>query len=258
MDAVTIDHVPTLAETIGDLADKPLSWEGSPDGHMTLDIVTSRDVKKIAELATEHGVPWLPREKVGRVVCRLGTVEQRSCVGCKDAIRASRDDATLDDYDPKEVTDPHGFVGLDMSWARNIHRKTNLYAVVRWRGDDPARVVTGGFLEDAVHPWLDRTMTYREAARIQGFPDDWTMMPARGDQPSQDISWASQRIAQGKTGASWLGKGIPVEAGRWIASGVMRSLNDDPGPIQGYEIGPREHLIDRIGSYKVRQTSLFE
>lgn len=224
MDDMGVTRVPTLRETIGDLADTPLDWEGSPDGHQILDIVTAQDVKRIAEMATSVGDPWRSREKVGRVTCRLGVPEDASCFDCKDAKAANK-------------PAPHPFAGLDMSWVRNIHRKSNLYAVVRWNPDDAARVITGGFLEDAVHPWLDRTFTFREAARIQGFPDDWTMLPAR------DVRHSS----------AWLGKGIPVTAGRWIAAGVKRSLEGDPGPLQGYWLGEREKIIDAIGSWRETQ-----
>ena len=71
----------------------------------------------------------------------------------------------------------------------------------RWRGDRMARVITGGAVHLIVHPTLPRTLTQREAARIQGFPDAWKIWPVRH---AADL------------GPGW-GKGVPVHAGRWIA-----------------------------------------
>ncbi len=50
---------------------------------------------------------------------------------------------------------------------------------------DMARTLVAGHRALPVHPWLDRTISVREAARIQGFPDDYTFCGFRANQPLQ-------------------------------------------------------------------------
>ena len=49
-------------------------------------------------------------------------------------------------------------------------KKTNVY---RLRSDRPARTVTCNFRTDLLHPWENRGLTVREAARLQSFDDDY-------------------------------------------------------------------------------------
>ena len=51
--------------------------------------------------------------------------------------------------------------------------------LMRWHDNKMARVITGGACHLVLHPWQDRTLTHREAARIQGFPDEWKIWPVR-------------------------------------------------------------------------------
>ena len=46
----------------------------------------------------------------------------------------------------------------------------------------PSRTLVPGHNAFPVHPWLDRTLTVREAARLQTFPDDFEFRGAREDQ----------------------------------------------------------------------------
>ena len=82
-----------------------------------------------------------------------------------------------------------------------------------------ARVITGGAVHLVVHPTLPRTLTHREAARIQGFPDAWKIWPVRN---AADL------------GPGW-GKGVPVHAGRWIAHWARESLLGRPGSSSGVD-----------------------
>lgn len=107
----------------------------------------------------------------------------------------------------------------------------------RWRGDRMARVITGGAVHLIVHPTLNRTLTQREAARIQGFPDAWKIWPVRN---AADL------------GPGW-GKGVPVHAGRWIADWAYQSIQGEPGSLTGMpgkECGDRELVIDVTAKYK--------
>lgn len=50
---------------------------------------------------------------------------------------------------------------------------------------DIARTLVAGHRALPVHPWLHRTISVREAARIQGFADDYVFCGARANQPLQ-------------------------------------------------------------------------
>ena len=50
---------------------------------------------------------------------------------------------------------------------------------------DLARTIVAGHRALPVHPTLHRTISVREAARIQGFPDDYVFCGSRGKQPLQ-------------------------------------------------------------------------
>lgn len=105
----------------------------------------------------------------------------------------------------------------------------------RWRDDRPANVITGGAVHLVVHPTLDRLITHREAARIQGFPDDWRIFPVRN---APDV------------GPGW-GKGVPVQAGRWIARWARASLEGHPGSITGIPLESyNKKLSERYGEYE--------
>jgi hypothetical protein len=119
--------------------------------------------------------------------------------------------------------------------------------VSRWRADRLARVITGGGAVLIWHPTLDRTLTQRELARIQGFPDAWRIHPVRH---APDL------------GPGW-GKGVPVHTGRWIADWGRRSLEGRPGEVHGVPLGQydrrlakkypareREFVIDVTNDYK--------
>ena len=51
--------------------------------------------------------------------------------------------------------------------------------------NDVARTLVAGHRAMPVHPWLNRTISVREAARIQGFPDTYIFCGPRAEQPLQ-------------------------------------------------------------------------
>ena len=110
------------------------------------------------------------------------------------------------------------------------------FAPLRWKYDEPARVLVGDSLQKIVHPTLPRTLTHREAARIMGYPDDWSCAPA---------------VERGANGGEWWGKQIPVPSGRWIATAAAAAIQGNPFDYRGEEIGPREYLIDITHDWKV-------
>lgn len=64
---------------------------------------------------------------------------------------------------------------------------TDVYGRLEW--NKPAPTLTTGFADPTkgryLHPSRDRTITPREAARLQGFPDDYVFMGARTQQARQ-------------------------------------------------------------------------
>lgn len=115
----------------------------------------------------------------------------------------------------------------------------------RWHGGRMARVITGGGTNAVYHPRLNRTLTQREVARIQGFPDEWRIWPVRA---APDL------------GAGW-GKGVPVQAARWVTYWARLALEGRPGADAGVPINQlrkyrnidpveRESVVDVTNLYR--------
>lgn len=84
----------------------------------------------------------------------------------------------------------------------------------RLDGDDLSRTITAHIAKDGywyIHPRENRTLTIREAARIQTFPDDF-------------------RFAGSPTSAfRQIGNAVPPFLGRAVGRTVIQALNDDSG-----------------------------
>lgn len=151
---------------------------------------------------------------------------------------------------PTKVKDPEiGETIVKTKEERLIETNFNmgLSQPFRWSTDRPAQVVTGGAIRGVVHPYLPRFLTHREVARIQGFPDDWSIYGVRN---AVDL------------GPGW-GKGVPVQAGRWVARWAREALEGNPGPLTGvpleqydkkkaqhYGTREREFIINTTHDYK--------
>lgn len=208
------DRLPVLDDAIGDLEHQPEAWTAEPlvgtpswwaqprtredrlvDGHVS---VRAPLVQRVVDLV--QGVEWNGGE-------HLATLARR-------------------------YYDTHG--ELPASWkhieAKTVANDFNLgyNTPVRWKGDEPARVITGAGPIVAFHPRLDRPLTHREVARVMGYPDEWLINPLRGN-PGLTMTW---------------GKGITVDCGRWIGEWVHAALDDNPGSYKGEQIGDQEFLID--------------
>lgn len=131
------------------------------------------------------------------------------------------------------------FGKLPASWDYRVERlieknfEMGFTIPYRWNPDRAARVIVGGALNLVVHPWEDRLITHREAARVMGFPDDWRIatIPRSSALP---LTW---------------GKGITVQCGQWLSTNVKNALDGNPGEIRGTLIGDRERVIESTLKY---------
>lgn len=204
--------IPTFMESIGDLQGMDDTWEkqpyrrpetwwssrrrssdGTTDGHKVRELTHH---KRIADIIDSVDGEWYEGE-------RLEDVVRRSVARHKV---------------------------LPQSWAPVAEKLASqnysmgINQPLRWYGNRPCRVITGGALDQAIHPVELRTFTHREAARIQGWPDDWRLYPIK-DIRRSPITY---------------GKGVPVDAARWLAHWMKMALDGTPGtqvgaPIRGYD-----------------------
>lgn len=120
---------------------------------------------------------------------------------------------------------------------------TTQFAPRRLNYSKPSRVLTGDAPWKVVHPSQPRTLSHREIARLSGFPDSWVTAP----------------YGVKRKNSYWWGKGITVEAGRWIATAAHDALAGDPQPYKGDLIGEREYLINAQDlDYLTNDSPLFE
>lgn len=99
--------------------------------------------------------------------------------------------------------------------------------------DGPMLVITGAGGPPFLHWSEKRSLTVRECARLTGFPDAWTF----GE-------------LQTKVAYAGLGKGVTVQAGRWISEQAMWSLIEENRAARwpGEQIGWREyeHVLEAV------------
>jgi DNA (cytosine-5)-methyltransferase 1 len=79
----------------------------------------------------------------------------------------------------------------------------------RLRADEPAKAITGGARSEFLHPSENRTLTIRESARLQTFPDDFVFLGNPSEQtqlignavPPRLASIIATSVAEGLRGA---------------------------------------------------------
>ncbi len=223
MDPPVPHRVPTLMESIGDLRGLSDTWEKQP-----------------------YKYPdswWSSRRRSAD-----GTVDGHKMRKMTHAMRIDDIIHWNEGYWPqgwreqdavKYCYDKYG--RLPDSWktseARLVARNFDMgfSQMCRWHEDMPARVLTGAALDQAMHPTENRMFTFREAMRIQGWPDNWRLWPSRNN--------AQHGL--------WPGKGVPVDASRWLGVYMKRALEGNPGSMSGVPVGDREYLIDSTHNYRM-------
>lgn len=194
-----------LKDVIGDLGPEDFS---DPDwGHHTTGSAEDIRIRKTIELFREHNYDWAQGKRLPEHMKYW--------------------------YEEMEQEVPAWWFNKDGKMLSHAY-SDNMYSPFRWRSDQPMGVVTGGFLDRAVHPTEPRLFTYREGARFMGLPDDWSLRP----------------IVEGRKGM-WLGKAIPVASGRWISTWVMNAIEGTPGEYAGFPVEPKHRMIDVTTSDKV-------
>jgi site-specific DNA-cytosine methylase len=221
------DKVPTLMESIGDLQRLQMTWERQPyrvpdtwwssrrrslsgvvDGHITRGKL--HDVRIRALLDSLDGA-WAPGET-------LSSALQRSY---------ARHGRLPDPWSSAEPSILRKNFDMGFTQAK------------RWHPNRPAFVLTGDALQQAVHPTEPRTFTYREAMRIQGFPDDWRLWPLR--------DYKRLYLCPGK--------GVPVDSSRWFGHWLSESFAGRPGSMRGVPDSDRdrEYILQADKGYKIAQ-----
>lgn len=198
----------SIREVIGDL---PAELEpGDPDwGHVTGGSKEAARIAATIELFREHGYDWAQGKRLPEHMKYW--------------------------YEEMGQEVPEWWFNAKGEMLSHAY-SDNMYSPFRWRWEQPMGVVTGGFMDRAVHPVHPRLFTYREGARLMGLPDDWSLRP----------------IVLGRNGP-WLGKAITVAAGRWIATWAMNSITETPGEYAGVEVEPGHRVIDVDTADKVRR-----
>lgn len=217
-----LTRVPNLMDVIGDLEGlyestwdaqpyrRPPTWwskerrsdHGMVDGHVGRN---SPAIRRAMSLIAD-GVEWGERENLGVVIRR---------------------------YYERFGKLPDDWPNAEKLIEKDFHMGFN--QITRWKSGGMARVITGAALDVALHPHEPRMMTHREAARIQGFPDDWRIRPLKG-QSGLHMTW---------------GKGIPVDVGRWVGGWLEKALDGNPGSMTGEPMEQeREFKIDVTNVYR--------
>jgi len=211
------EAVPTIMDVIGDLTDLPETWEKQPyrgvrspwvqrlsspngvvDGHHGLNNLHNERIEQIFQYLEVDGQDWDWGEGLSTALKKI--------------------------YDRRGELPPMWANKADKIIAKKFDMGFSL--PYRWAGNAWANVLTGGALDLVVHPTRSRNITHREAARIQGLPDDWRIKPSRFYSPLQSV---------------W-GKAVSTDAGRWIGQWVKASLDGKPGADTGVLIGEREWM----------------
>ena len=91
----------------------------------------------------------------------------------------------------------------------DLYRKNFGNTFKRLDRNKPSLTMVPGHNAFPIHPWLDRSLTVREAARIQTFPDDVVFCGNRQEQCIQ------------------VGNAVPVKLAKVLANNVIEYLKKD-------------------------------
>lgn len=216
-----VHRIPTVRQTIGDLVGLANTWEKQP--YRRPASWWARKLRTSSGLVDGHHVrinPLIRRaqdlmERVewpaNKTISEIARQYYQTYGELPESWNATKDKMIANDF------------------------KMGFYQMHRWAWNANVRVITGGAGQLLLHPEESRTLTNREQARIQGFPDDWRIRPLKFASGDPQILW---------------GKGIPVHCGEWISGWAREAILGSPGGYSGELIGDREYLIDVTNDYK--------
>lgn len=87
----------------------------------------------------------------------------------------------------------------------------------RLEEDKPSYTVTSHVLDELLHPWSDRSITVREAARLQGFPDNYVFKGSRNVFHGSDETSQYEQV----------GNAVPVCLSESIANSIKHKLKQN-------------------------------
>jgi DNA (cytosine-5)-methyltransferase 1 len=165
-----------------------------------IDLPGSLEGLTIAPLTLRHAIGDLAARKGKSVMDTVGTLSPNNETRINWLFRHK-----AYDLPDKQRPDCH----------KNGHTYPSVYGRMKW--DEPTQTITTGFLCPGrgryVHPSNRRTVTPREAARIQGFPDSYDFCP-----PGVDVS----RMLLGKV----IGDAVPPLLARAVCLAGLMALPD--------------------------------
>lgn len=109
--------------------------------------------------------------------------------------------------------------GGDMTDAPEEHQPSKVYSSRnrRLKEDQPSYTVTSHVLDELIHPWDDRAITVREAARLQSFPDDYVFTGERNVFHGSDETSQYEQV----------GNAVPVLLAKSIAERIIEHNFED-------------------------------
>lgn len=104
--------------------------------------------------------------------------------------------------------------GGDMTDAPEEHQPSKVYSSRNRRLDEnkPSHTVTSHVLDELIHPWDHRSITVREAARLQSFPDHYEFEGERNVFHGADETSQYEQV----------GNAVPVLLGKKIAERIFK------------------------------------
>ena len=211
-------ELPRIMDVIGDLAKMPQSWNeqryvapaskwvkhlrsksGTVNGHMGKTNIHAQRIEEVFDIIGNEG--WQGNGDLGGAI--------------KKAV------------DMNNGEFPQKWIDISPRVLRK-NFKLGFSQPYRWKEDHWCNVLTGSALDHVIHPTEPRLITHREAARMQGLPDDWDIESVR-DYSSLSAVW---------------GKAVAVQAGKYIAKAISDSLEGNPQGDAPEKIGDREFLIN--------------
>lgn len=213
---VIIENVPGVVHDHRSVVSTTISLLRSSGYHVTFGVHDAAAMgwpqtrKRFFLIASRDVVPL----EVGLVAAALATDSTLPVTWALNSARVSDRDAFMDELPAisKENQRRVNFLfenelhELPNSERPECHREGTTYKSVygRMRADQPAPTLTAGFLSPGrgrfTHPTEPRALKPREAARVQGFPNDYSFELPSGAPPRTHL-------------AKWIGNAVPMPLG---------------------------------------------